>query len=114
MKKLLFLLFFSIVFLTACEEKTIIDGVDLSSYTKAEVSTSFSTSGAGITISLKIDDVALNGDETIYLVIDESIYEGTFIGVVAGSTLFSVVETVDEDDWSDPDLDNLIHAYYSD
>ena len=112
MKKILFLLLFTLLFFTACESKNIIDGVDLSDFTKTEVTLNVNFKPEREE-SLEIEGVELNESDSIYLVIDESIYTGTFIAVVAGNTIFSIEELIGDDEWSDADLDNMINAYYN-
>jgi|AntAceMinimDraft_18_1070375.scaffolds.fasta_scaffold00496_14 hypothetical protein len=105
----LIVVFVSLFFLlTACkpDEVTITEIPDFSTFIEVVVEPTLMD-----TIYM-IEEIELTSENSIYIVVDEDVYKGTFIGVEDGDTVFSINAEIGFYDWMEALEDDLIRCYY--
>jgi len=101
--------FVSLLFLlTACkpDEVTVTEIPDFSTYIEVLVEPTL------MSTVYTIEEIELTSENSIYIVIDEAVHKGTFIGIEEGNTLFSINAEIGFYDWMEALEDDLIRCYY--
>jgi len=108
MKKIwLIIVFVSFLFtLAACNPEEDTEIPDFSTYIEVQVETTIMNQ------VYMIEEIILSSENSIYLVIDQDIYKGTFMAIEEGNSLFTIKTEIDPYYWIEVLQDDLIKCYY--